>query len=112
MPQQLTVSAGWARPTPRQTIEQILEQDQQANEPTRMRLPINIYDRATKDYRQIPNMVWTLQFQGDPDGLELMIEALGKCLSAIGEFGAEAVIAAMRKSTDAGPEPTAPPVEA
>ena len=90
----LIVTAAGDRPTPRQRIEQTLEQDQQAGEPTRVRVPVHVYDRATRDYRQIPDMLWNLQFQdATADGIEAVFEALGKCLAAIGQHGADALIA-------------------
>lgn len=97
----LTVSTAGDRPTPKQRIVQVLEQDRAAGEPTRIRIPVQLYDRLTKDYRQVPDMFWSLQTLDDtPDEIETALEALGKCLTAISTLGAEAVLRVLTDPTD------------
>jgi hypothetical protein len=92
---QFSVTSPGDKPTPRQKLEQTLEQDRAASEPTRLRIPVHIYDRSTRDYRAVPELAWNLSFTSSDtvEEIEVVIEALGKCLIAIGEQGAETVLA-------------------
>lgn len=95
----LTVTSASDRPTPQQKLEATLLQDQAAGEPTRLRIPVQVYDRSTRDYRGVPDLAWNLAFPGGTglEEIEIVVEALGKCLAAIGQEGPEAVIARMQQ---------------
>jgi len=101
---QLSVTSPGDRPTPKQKLEQTLLDDQEAGEPTRLRIPIQVYDRTTRDYRGVPNLAWNLAFASGTavEEIEAVVEALGKCLVAIGRDGADAI----QRKVEVGDDPT------
>jgi hypothetical protein len=101
---QLSVTSPSDKPTPQQKLEQTLLRDFAVGEPTRLRIPIQVYDRETRDYRALPDLAWNLSFAPGTEVREIedVVEALGRCLVAIGRDGAEMV----QRKVDCGDDPT------
>ena len=89
----IAVASGADRPTPREQIARVCELAKAAGEPVRVRVPVTLLDLETKNYFQVRETFWKLEVPGaSVETLEIIVEALGKCMALIGEEGPLAVI--------------------
>lgn len=78
------VAAGADRLSPSERITQALEWDAIAGEPTKLRIPVHIYDRATKSYQQIPDAAWSVSLSGlTSQQVEEFIKRVGAAIVAV-----------------------------
>lgn len=92
---QFTVTSGADRLSSRDQIAQTLERDAQRGEGTRLRIPVTLYDYVGgRTYLALRDTAWnlTLPHGTTVEQVELLIEAIGKCIVAVGEQGPALVL--------------------
>lgn len=81
--------------TARDRIARVLESAKRDNALLRIRIPVTVYSYGeNRNYMEVPDSSWNLQLPATttPEQVLGLIEAIGKCISAIAVDGAAEVL--------------------